>query len=1187
MISPRLRLIARQEFFAELINPLFWVLLVSIALVVSSVNAAPFIPSGDTGVGGALAYHNSQHALAANIALCSFFAYPFFASLMAGLSVIRDDEHQISELLHSTPLSAREYLFGKWTGILAALGVALAIHLVLLLALRELPALIGTDTAHGPFALVNYVVPMLLIAVPLVYFIATISFVVGAFARRPMAVYFVPIVFFVGTLMFTWTWAPSTLPVALDRVLVAVDATGLRWIQRFLFANDQGLTFYNSAPVAFDRTLLISRLLILVVPAALMLVLSRRAFGAVGEHASLVRWPKTLRQIFARRVDPTAPPQAASASAGFARLTDLAMSVRTPGFRRGMGTVLAAELRQLRRQPALWGFVVFLMFVVVEAGAGGEDAAGASIALESGVFAVRAIPAVTVLLCLYLLFAVVELMYRDVATRFDAIGHAAPLSEASLLGGRGLALFAVIVVALTGCFTASVLQLSAQGGGFDIWPLLLIFGAVLAPTFMLWTSFLMAVVSAVKSRTAALAIGIAALTATGTLFISGEMTWANNWPLWGVLRWSDFGVFPLNGRSLLLNRIGALALTAFFAALTMRTFTRVEADPLRNSSRRSPRHLLTSATRLVPFAFAPLVIVGFLSIRIDAGFQGASTKQRVEQHFLANATQWSDAPMAQITALDARFELDPAQSRASVAGTYVMRNNSSDTIPELVFTVTNAVGDVEWTLGGASAAAISGSYLHRLAMPRPLAPNDSIEVGFRYELSQPVGMTRNGGGTRSFILAEGALLSTRDGTLFPSPGFVDLRENAPMDTRSGGRGFNDGHSYTSRIEVRAPREYTVNSVGKQMSEETTGNFTTVVWESETPVASLNLIAGRWNSRSRDGSAVFYHSTHDSNVDVMLDAMTAARERYSSWFGAYPWTDLRLSEFPDLETNATAFPTNISMSEGIGFLSRGESQEALAFSVVAHEVAHQWWGHLITAGSKPGDGLMVEGMANYATLLLHESARGTDSRAAYSRQLEASYLSARRASTERGLLLTTERDAGGEAVLSQRGAFVLWMLRDAIGADRMDDGVRNFAQDRLRLGDDASPEVLLAQLQRVAPDAAHFAEFIEQWMRSSALPEFTVHIVSSEYRDGQWQTGVSVENVGTGSADVEIELQGGEVAAGQRGPVARQVVTLNAGQGQVLQVKTDFSPRVVVVDPDVRVLQRNRDRARTSRAATET
>lgn len=55
----------------------------------------------------------------------------WFLAIAAGLVLIRDAEHRVGEVLHSTRLTAREYAWGSFTGAIAAFFVIWGLFLVL------------------------------------------------------------------------------------------------------------------------------------------------------------------------------------------------------------------------------------------------------------------------------------------------------------------------------------------------------------------------------------------------------------------------------------------------------------------------------------------------------------------------------------------------------------------------------------------------------------------------------------------------------------------------------------------------------------------------------------------------------------------------------------------------------------------------------------------------------------------------------------------------------------------------------------------------------------------------------------------------------------------------------------------------------------------------------------------------
>lgn len=1156
MNAGRFAAIAGHELRTQLSGPLFWVLVLLVLLVTSTLNPVAMIPSGDSAVGGVRAFVNSPHALAQTFAIGSFFAYTFFAALMAGLSIVRDDESDVADLIHSTPLTPAEYVLGKFFGVIAALGVAFALHILLAIGFYQAGAWGGASVIHGPFRLGHYLLPALVFAAPGIWCSAALAFAVGERTRRPMAVYAVPTVGFVLTLILFWTWSPPWLDPRVDRLLMLLDPTSLRWLQT-LFEVDRGVAFYNSAPLPFDWTLGINRLLVLALPALAVLASIRHFRASIGRDAGRSE----------RRRRPSAGP-VPPARATFRPLSGLAMTSRRPGLFAGTWTILRAELAELCRQPSLYLFTAFLMLVVLEVAGAEGDAFGAPVLLTAGGLAVRTLPVVTILVCLFLLFTVIESLHREAATGFDSIFHSSPVSNGAILFGKGLASAVVVGVLSAACGASGLLLLLLQTGGrVELWPLVLVFGLVLAPTFLLWTAFVTAVMAVVRHRSGALAIGLAALVLTGFQFMSGAMTWATNWPLWGALRWSDLGTFPLNGEALLWNRAAALALTVFLFAVAFTFLTRTERDATATLDRLRPRRLSRGALRLAPFALMPLLIGGFLGIQVRTGFEGEAAEERAEEYWRQNVATWSRVAPPEVTRIDLKLDLEPSERRMRVEGSYAVINSTGEPMPGLPFTVGASFEKVFWTLDGKPVTPDDRAGLHVLTPPRPLAPGETARVGFAYAATYPRGINRNGGGASTFILPAGVLLSTHRGEFLPVPGFVE-------DTEAGA-GWSP--SFETRVEVRAPSGYTVNSVGVKTAEHTHAGRTTVVWESDHPVSAVNVIAGRWDVRRRNGTAVYFHPGHPFNVDRILGTLVAARARYSEWFYPYPWQELRLSEFPDLETNATAFPTNISFSEGIGFLTGGDPRSGLAFSVTAHEAAHQWWGHLLTADDGPGSGLLIEGMANYSALLLHESENGPAARIAFARQLERGYLEQRRVDAERPLLATVEQSASGEAVLSQKGAFVLWMLHHHLGRDRMLAGLRELISRHVRGREPATAQELVAGLREQAEDPAAYDAFVDQWLAGVVLPEYELSEATVERTAEGWRASATITNVGTGAAWVEVAAIRGE-RFGKDSAERRTALRLAPGRPERLTWTLGFPPERIVVDPDALVLQLNRDRA---------
>jgi aminopeptidase N len=472
----------------------------------------------------------------------------------------------------------------------------------------------------------------------------------------------------------------------------------------------------------------------------------------------------------------------------------------------------------------------------------------------------------------------------------------------------------------------------------------------------------------------------------------------------------------------------------------------------------------------------------------------------------------------------------------------------------------------------------------------------------------PSGTRKNPAGAGEFILPAGTVLTSFGPTFLPEMGYVDGvgvdPERTPEPKRVGPSdwkkvtktAFGTGGHTTVRATIRVPEDYRANMPGVCVADNVADGVRTMRWETDHPVMAVNVVAGRWQE-SRGKSTVIWHlPEHGFNVPVMLEALDGAHEWYSKWFWPYPWKELRLSEFPGLAGYAQGFPTNITFSETIGFMSRPTPEEDTPFMVTAHEAAHQWFGNILRPGIDPGGNILSEGMAHYSSARLIRQVRGERMRMAFMRNLEFQYGVQRSADDELPMTETDGSRSGDQTVTYDKGGWVFWMLMEHMGEERMDAAMRDFIGAFKDGPDFPLLQDLVEALRPHAPDAAAYDAFTKQWFYDVVVPEFKVEsaTVTAPAKDGDpWRTVITVRNANTATVPLEVAVTNGEerwpdasicrtpkeraAAATQRPEYrdARARGTISAGETIALTIESDFKPTKAVVDPDVRTLMLNR------------
>ncbi len=256
---------------------------------------------------------------------------------------------------------------------------------------------------------------------------------------------------------------------------------------------------------------------------------------------------------------------------------------------------------------------------------------------------------------------------------------------------------------------------------------------------------------------------------------------------------------------------------------------------------------------------------------------------------------------------------------------------------------------------------------------------------------------------------------------------------------------------------------------------------------------------------------YFHPGHDFNKQTIMKSVKQTLEYAGEEFGAYPLHHLRIAEIPShWRFGGYAAAGTISMVEDNLYLVDERNPEA--FSLVAkrtiHEVAHQWWGHLLSTKSVSGGAVFVEGFAKYTEAAVMEKYYGMPSLYQLSESANHTYFNGRSyASTpEQPLYL----EQGEHYMLYGKSYIVMYALKELIGEENINHVLKTLVR-RHKNEIDATvttPE-FLNELYKTTPEKYH--SLIDDWFKKIITYDLSVvHAESDQIKDEHYETQITVD-----------------------------------------------------------------------------
>lgn len=357
--------------------------------------------------------------------------------------------------------------------------------------------------------------------------------------------------------------------------------------------------------------------------------------------------------------------------------------------------------------------------------------------------------------------------------------------------------------------------------------------------------------------------------------------------------------------------------------------------------------------------------------------------------------------------------------------------------------------------------------------------------------------------------------------------------------------------FQADVRLTAPADLTLVHNGVELERRTLGKAVRVHWTTPRPVQALSFVAGRFTAASRSEGdrsfRVYVGSGIDLDPDRVLSGATDAAAFLENLYGPSGFSQVSIYVSRSLDR---------AFNDGTGtigiaplYFTRGD----YGAIVVAHEIAHNWWGATVAEKwLRPGTGgeWIVEGLAEASSWLYAQKRFGERG---LLRVLEQSHFDPRRTGiVAEKSVLDNGLDPWARQTIYNKGGYAAFLLHQELGGEAFAAGARKLIAERRFSGasdDDA---------ERAFSEASgkDLKSFFSAWLRSAALLDLAL-----ETREGS----VLARNLGTAPPPAAVDLW--------RVPAQGEPERLRAKIGEA--VPFDKAERMVL-DPELRTADMHRD-----------
>ncbi len=286
------------------------------------------------------------------------------------------------------------------------------------------------------------------------------------------------------------------------------------------------------------------------------------------------------------------------------------------------------------------------------------------------------------------------------------------------------------------------------------------------------------------------------------------------------------------------------------------------------------------------------------------------------------------------------------------------------------------------------------------------------------------------------------------------------------------------------LTYKVPQSYTVIGNGKRVEHQTTTTQEIWHYQMRHPMSSylVAVVVGHYNKKSLTSSSgkpieLYFEPKFSAKVEPTYRYSKQIFDFLEKEIGvAYPWVNykqipVRNFLYAGMEnTTATIFAESF-FTDSIGFIDHNY------VNVNAHELAHQWFGDLVTEHTG-ADHWLQEGFATYYALLADRQIFGDDY--FYLKLYQSAEKLKARSDKGKGQALINPK--ANSLTFYQKGAWALHILREKIGNEAFKAGMQAYLKKYAFKN--ATVTNFIAEMEKSS--GQDLTEFVNDWIKQTAF-----------------------------------------------------------------------------------------------------